>query len=257
MARKNVSKRVRFEVMRRDGFQCRYCGTKVPDTGQGLTIDHVVPVALGGSDDPSNLVTACRDCNAGKTSTSPDSGTVGQVSADALRWAEAMKVAAAELAADQAATDAKVDAFDQEWERWRSAGEPVDRPHDWRRSIEQFIQTGLPESELARLVEVAMAARVRPSATWAYFCGCCWKVIREMQDRASEIVGRGQPSAVGAGAYGADYPTLLEAGVALRQAGLLDEVTVAAAVKYMAAHIGEEMAAGLHDGWTYQNRREP
>ncbi|MER6976023.1 HNH endonuclease [Streptomyces carpinensis] len=66
----SVTPRMRFEVLRRDGFRCRYCGTTAADAE--LTVDHVTPVALGGTDDRSNLVTACGPCNNGKTSTAPD-----------------------------------------------------------------------------------------------------------------------------------------------------------------------------------------
>lgn len=52
-----VSKRTRYEVLRRDNHTCRYCGGSAPDVR--LTVDHVLPVTLGGSDDPSNLVAAC------------------------------------------------------------------------------------------------------------------------------------------------------------------------------------------------------
>ncbi|MET7395598.1 HNH endonuclease [Dactylosporangium sp. NPDC005572] len=62
----SVPKRLRFEVFRRDGFRCRYCGA-TPDEAQ-LRPDHVVPEALGGKTEPTNLVTACEDCNAGKAS---------------------------------------------------------------------------------------------------------------------------------------------------------------------------------------------
>ncbi|WP_327594631.1 HNH endonuclease [Streptomyces chartreusis] len=65
-----VSKRTRFEVLRRDGFRCRYCGA-TPEMAE-LTVDHVTPMALGGGDEPGNLVTACEPCNSGKTSTAPD-----------------------------------------------------------------------------------------------------------------------------------------------------------------------------------------
>lgn len=54
----------RFEVLKRDGFACRYCGRKAPEVT--LHVDHVVPRAKGGSDDPSNLVAACSACNQGK-----------------------------------------------------------------------------------------------------------------------------------------------------------------------------------------------
>lgn len=62
--RRAISKTVRFEVFKRDAFTCQYCGAKAPDVI--LQLDHVRPVAEGGDDDPLNLVTACRDCNAGK-----------------------------------------------------------------------------------------------------------------------------------------------------------------------------------------------
>ena len=59
-----VSVRVRFEVFKRDSFQCRYCGKTSPSVV--LEVDHVVPICEGGSDDPMNLVTSCWDCNHGK-----------------------------------------------------------------------------------------------------------------------------------------------------------------------------------------------
>lgn len=87
-----VTKRLRYEVLRRDNHTCRYCGATPPDVK--LTVDHVTPVALGGTDEPANLVAACADCNAGKSSTSPDDALVEDVSQDALRWAKAMERAA-------------------------------------------------------------------------------------------------------------------------------------------------------------------
>src|SRR5690606_6758165 len=62
-----VSKRLRFEIFRRDSHTCRYCGATAP--GTPLRVDHVVPLAPGGTDHPSNLVTSCEPCNSGKTST--------------------------------------------------------------------------------------------------------------------------------------------------------------------------------------------
>lgn len=87
-----VSKRLRFEVFRRDNHTCRYCGESAPNVK--LTVDHVVPVSLGGSDEPGNLVAACGDCNSGKTSVSPDAPLVDDVEQDALRWSGALKRAA-------------------------------------------------------------------------------------------------------------------------------------------------------------------
>lgn len=62
--RKSISKRVRYAVLERDGYRCRYCGAAAADAK--LHVDHRMPVSRGGTDDFSNLVTACADCNLGK-----------------------------------------------------------------------------------------------------------------------------------------------------------------------------------------------
>lgn len=74
-APKGVSKRTRFAVLRRDGFACRYCGV----TGVELVLDHVTPLSapipegrnvddvIAERNSEDNLVTACIDCNAGKS----------------------------------------------------------------------------------------------------------------------------------------------------------------------------------------------
>lgn len=54
----------RFNVFKRDGFQCQYCGRQPPEVV--LEVDHVVPQSKGGGDDALNLLTACFECNRGK-----------------------------------------------------------------------------------------------------------------------------------------------------------------------------------------------
>jgi len=63
--RKSISKKVRFEVFKRDKFICQYCGRHSPNII--LEIDHVEPVSKGGSNDILNLITSCKECNRGKT----------------------------------------------------------------------------------------------------------------------------------------------------------------------------------------------
>lgn len=64
MARKAIPKRLRYAVLERDGYRCRYCGADAADAK--LHVDHRMPVAKGGTNDYANLVTACVDCNLGK-----------------------------------------------------------------------------------------------------------------------------------------------------------------------------------------------
>lgn len=61
-----ISKRTRFEVFKRDGFECQYCGSNRDDDGVKLHVDHIIPRKEGGGDEIENLVTACQDCNLGK-----------------------------------------------------------------------------------------------------------------------------------------------------------------------------------------------
>lgn len=63
--RKPLSKKRRFEVLKRFHFRCHYCGARGAD-GVELHVDHVHPVSKGGMDCDDNLVAACRDCNLGK-----------------------------------------------------------------------------------------------------------------------------------------------------------------------------------------------
>ena len=65
MARIALGKKARFEVLKRDNFTCKYCGAKAPEVI--LQVDHIVPVSKGGSNDQTNLVTACQPCNSGKS----------------------------------------------------------------------------------------------------------------------------------------------------------------------------------------------
>lgn len=62
--RKNLSKKKRFEIFKRDGFTCQYCGAHPP--AAVLVLDHIVPFASGGPCDDDNLVTSCETCNQGK-----------------------------------------------------------------------------------------------------------------------------------------------------------------------------------------------
>ncbi len=68
-ARGSVSAKLRFQIFQRDNFRCNYCGMSQSD-GVKLHVDHKVSKHDGGSDEPENLVTSCRDCNLGKGKTS-------------------------------------------------------------------------------------------------------------------------------------------------------------------------------------------
>jgi Homing endonuclease associated repeat/HNH endonuclease len=65
--RREISDRVRFSILMRDGFACGTCGVS-PASERGITlhVDHVIPWSRGGETVPENLATKCSRCNLGK-----------------------------------------------------------------------------------------------------------------------------------------------------------------------------------------------
>jgi len=56
---RQISQHISWEVFRRDGYACRYCGKDtVP-----LTVDHLVTWEMCGPSVPENLVSSCKKCN--------------------------------------------------------------------------------------------------------------------------------------------------------------------------------------------------
>ncbi len=183
-----VSKRLRYEILRRDNHACRYCGATAP--GVPLTVDHVVPVSLGGSDDPENLVAACRECNSGKSSSNPDAPLVATVADDAVRWSKAMELVAFGRAVGRAEAKERHAAFEAHWQTWtytyKLKPHYFELPFNWKRSVDQFLDAGLEMDDLCELVDVAVGTP--GTDVWRYFCGCCWRRIREAQEHARNII---------------------------------------------------------------------
>ena len=63
--RQRVTDRLRYQIMRRDGFRCQLCGASQAD-GVKLHVDHIIPISKGGTSDERNLRTLCDRCNLGK-----------------------------------------------------------------------------------------------------------------------------------------------------------------------------------------------
>ncbi|WP_443047854.1 HNH endonuclease [Streptomyces sp. H39-S7] len=54
--------RLRLQILRRDSYHCYLCGS--PKANE---VDHIIPVALGGTDDPLNLAACCKTCHKAKS----------------------------------------------------------------------------------------------------------------------------------------------------------------------------------------------
>lgn len=57
----------------RDDYQCQYCGRRATELKprESLTRDHLIPMSRGGTNEWSNVVTACSSCNTKKANRMP------------------------------------------------------------------------------------------------------------------------------------------------------------------------------------------
>jgi hypothetical protein len=185
-----IPTRLRFEILKRDGYACRYCGATAPDVK--LQVDHVRPEALGGRTEPENLVAACEECNRGKASTNPEDSLVADVLQASEDWATALELAHEEHARQRREVGVMVHAWDIEvWCQWTYtdgplAGQVPALPGDWETTIERFLAAGLTLADLDECVRVAMKApNVRDE--FRYFCRVAWNRIDAIQERAAQI----------------------------------------------------------------------
>lgn len=176
-----VSKKLRFEIFKRDNFQCIYCGRTPPDVL--LQVDHVLPRASGGGNAEINLVTACRDCNLGKgarhLSSLPRKLSLSiEERAEKL---EQMKALADMTIREQENLDEMVRKISDRWVtldgddclRWM-----VDE--EIAAAIRNFLQK-LSASDVLRAVDITFTKQPKASAhgKFRYFCGVCWRMIKK------------------------------------------------------------------------------
>jgi hypothetical protein len=58
-----ISPKLRQKLIVADNQHCAYCQTTQANSGQPMTLDHIIPQAQGGSTNFENLCFACRQCN--------------------------------------------------------------------------------------------------------------------------------------------------------------------------------------------------
>lgn len=61
-----ISKPVKQKILEKSKGRCAHCGKKI-EVGNGFTLEHVVPISKGGTNDIENLVALCNECNHGKS----------------------------------------------------------------------------------------------------------------------------------------------------------------------------------------------
>lgn len=61
-----ITDELRMLVLKEGNFRCAICGATAED-GVRLEVDHIIPIAKGGTSDKSNLQVLCHRCNKGKS----------------------------------------------------------------------------------------------------------------------------------------------------------------------------------------------
>lgn len=175
MARIAISKKLRFDVFKRDGFQCSYCGAHPSETVL-LEVDHIYPVAEGGTNDIDNLVTACWDCNRGK-----GAGLLSSIPQSLEEKAAVVAEREAQIRAYYTVLEARKERKDEEM--WSVADIFLDRFNeesihkDRLMSIRMFLER-LNVFEVREAMEIACAKKYSTYSAWKYFCGVCWTKIK-------------------------------------------------------------------------------
>lgn len=63
MSRSAITPALKAVIRHEANYRCGYCLAEEALMGVSLAIDHIVPLAVGGTNEPDNLWAACRQCN--------------------------------------------------------------------------------------------------------------------------------------------------------------------------------------------------
>lgn len=172
----SLSKKIRFDVFKRDSFQCGYCGKTPP--GVVLEVDHIHPKSKGGKNDMDNLLTACFDCNRGKRD-----GLLGDVPSTLTNNLKVLKEKQAQMKEYRkfinkikklADKDIQYlsDIYEMYFEGWVFTETFI------HVSLRTFLKN-LPIHEIEEAMTIAFGKNPHdPEGFIKYFCGVCWRKIR-------------------------------------------------------------------------------
>lgn len=177
--RKPVGKKLRFDVFKRDGFQCQYCGSCPPEVV--LEVDHIKPVSKGGTNQVDNMITACFDCNRGKSNglleVSPE--TIAEKAERMEEKREQLKAFERLQRAERRRQDKAIDKLEGIFKNYHSNRGFTDK---FKNDIRRHFLPRISVFQLEDAMEIAMTrVQGRPEDSIKYFCGVCWAKIRALQ----------------------------------------------------------------------------
>lgn len=173
--RKSTGKKSRFEVFKRDGFKCQYCGRTPPDVV--LEVDHVIPISADGEHIIDNMVTACFDCNRGKGNRQlidiPE--TIQEKAEKIIEREDQIKEFSKLLSKIRKREEADINKIENVFSSYYEGYSFADI---FRNSIRKNFLNKIQCQELCDHMHTACNKANNRNSSIKYFCGICWNVIK-------------------------------------------------------------------------------
>lgn len=180
--RKQLGKKIRFEVFKRDNFACQYCGAVPPFVL--LQVDHIIPVSKGGENGIDNLITACQPCNIGKGATS-----LSSIPKSMKQKASEIQEREAQIIAYNAIILKSRDRIESDcWEVCNLYLSAIGKPQNsidtsYFNSVKMFVtRIGLQECLDGMDISITRWAAFNKNKVFKYFCGVMWRKIKEQDN---------------------------------------------------------------------------
>jgi len=176
-----ASNKIRFDVFKRDGFKCQYCGRTPPEVI--LELDHIIPKSQGGPDNIDNYITACFECNRGKGKHTLDIAPEGVAAKLELLKEKRLQLKA---------FNRFIEKQEEEFARYIAGviqnfhnSFPDLLPTDTftNVTIKRFVSL-LPVAKVKEAMMLACSTKSNDGeAALRYFCGICWNWIKKPETR--------------------------------------------------------------------------
>lgn len=181
--RKPISKKIRFEVFKRDNFTCQYCGKTPPQTT--LEVDHIQPVSKGGTDDINNLTTSCFDCNRGKSNIELKTiqNTLIENYEIIKEREEQLKEYHKLIRKIEKRKDTEVGMVENKFIEYF---EDYTLKQEFKNGTIKLFLNHLDVYVVVEAMEIACSRKKDPTFAIKYFCGICWNKIKGVKPRWEE-----------------------------------------------------------------------
>jgi hypothetical protein len=164
-----------------------------------LHVDHLLPVSKGGENELGNLISACRDCNAGKSARllgdvpAPLEIQAIDTSNNQKRMAE-LKEYREKLLERQRFLEDSIEELKNFWAEANQKEDFFAFDDDERRSIVGFLKLLPVETVIYAMATAAEMVNGGEYSKWRYFCGTCWNIIRKNQEKEKNVRQNLQPN---------------------------------------------------------------